>query len=126
MRVLLVDDHQIVREGLRRVLSQPSDMLVVGEAPSGEAALELVARRRPEVVLMDIGLPRLDGIGDDRLEVELRFDQRRSLLGDLLRFRGDKRQRVPHIADALANPDHHRPIVNDQTMVVFARDVFGG
>ena len=44
---LVADDHAIVREGLRRVLSQPSDMLVVGEAPSGEAALELVASRAP-------------------------------------------------------------------------------
>ena len=59
---LVADDHAIVREGLRRVLSQPSDMLVVGEAPSGEAALELVARRRPEVVLMDARMPGMGGV----------------------------------------------------------------
>ncbi len=59
---LVADDHAIVREGLRRVLSQPPDMLVVGEAPSGEAALELVARRRPEVVLMDARMPGIGGV----------------------------------------------------------------
>jgi DNA-binding NarL/FixJ family response regulator len=59
---LVADDHAIVREGLRRVLSQPSDMLVVGEAPSGEDALELVAKRRPEVVLMDARMPGIGGV----------------------------------------------------------------
>jgi DNA-binding NarL/FixJ family response regulator len=59
---LVADDHAIVREGLRRVLSQPEDMLVVGEASSGEAALELVARRRPEVVLMDARMPGMGGV----------------------------------------------------------------
>ncbi len=59
---LVADDHAIVREGLRRVLSQPSDMLVVGEASSGEAALELVAKRRPEVVLMDARMPGMGGV----------------------------------------------------------------
>jgi DNA-binding NarL/FixJ family response regulator len=59
---LVADDHAIVREGLRRVLSQPPDMLVVGEAPSGEDALELVAKRRPEVVLMDARMPGIGGV----------------------------------------------------------------
>ena len=59
---LVADDHAIVREGLRRVLSQPEDMVVVGEASSGEAAVELVARRRPEVVLMDARMPGMGGV----------------------------------------------------------------
>lgn len=59
---LVADDHAIVREGLRRVLSQIDDMVVVGEASSGEAALELVARRRPEVVLMDARMPGMGGV----------------------------------------------------------------
>ena len=58
----MADDHAIVREGLRRVLSQLDDMVVVGEASSGEAALELVARRRPEVVLMDARMPGIGGV----------------------------------------------------------------
>jgi DNA-binding NarL/FixJ family response regulator len=59
---LVADDHAIVREGLRRVLSPLDDMVVVGEASSGEAALELVARRRPEVVLMDARMPGMGGV----------------------------------------------------------------
>ena len=63
---LVVDDHAIVREGLRRVLSQLGDMVVVGEAPSGEAALELVALRRPQVVLMDARMPGIGGVAAAR------------------------------------------------------------
>lgn len=59
---LLVDDHAIVREGLRRVLSQVDDIVVVGEAATGEAAIDLVGRRRPEVVLMDARMPGIGGI----------------------------------------------------------------
>ena len=63
---LVVDDHAIVREGLRRVLSQLDDMVVVGEAASGEAALELVPLRRPEVVLMDARMPGIGGVAAAR------------------------------------------------------------
>ncbi|MFP5451175.1 MAG: response regulator [Thermoleophilia bacterium] len=59
---LLVDDHAIVREGLRRVLSQSDDVVVVGEAATGEAAIEMAGRRRPDVVLMDARMPGIGGI----------------------------------------------------------------
>jgi DNA-binding NarL/FixJ family response regulator len=62
----VVDDHAIVREGLRRVISQLGDMVVVGEAASGEAALELVPLRRPEVVLMDARMPGIGGVAAAR------------------------------------------------------------
>jgi len=59
--VLLVDDHAVVREGLRRILSQHRDMVIVGEAADGDEALELVSRRRPDVVVMDAAMPGIDG-----------------------------------------------------------------
>jgi DNA-binding NarL/FixJ family response regulator len=59
--VLLVDDYAVVREGLRRILSQRRDMVIVGEAADGDEALALVSRRRPDVVVMDAGLPGVDG-----------------------------------------------------------------
>lgn len=59
---LLVDDHSIVREGLRRVLAQHDDLVVIGEAASGEAAVALVTRRRPSVVVMDARMPGEDGL----------------------------------------------------------------
>ncbi len=61
--LLVVDDHTIVREGLRRVLAQMDDVVVVGEAASGEEAVELVGRRRPELVLMDVRMPGIGGVG---------------------------------------------------------------
>jgi DNA-binding NarL/FixJ family response regulator len=62
LRVLLADDHQMVREGIARLLSADSRMDVVGEASNGEEAIELTRRLRPHVVIMDISMPRLNGI----------------------------------------------------------------
>ncbi|NHN55082.1 response regulator transcription factor [Calidifontibacter sp. DB0510] len=61
-RVLLVDDDALVRAGLRMILGGASDLEVVGEATDGEAAVAAVAQHRPDVVLMDIRMPVLDGI----------------------------------------------------------------
>jgi DNA-binding NarL/FixJ family response regulator len=61
-RVLLVDDEELVRFGLRTVLESADDLTVVGEAGDGAAAVEAVARLEPEVVLMDIRMPRVDGL----------------------------------------------------------------
>jgi two-component system NarL family response regulator len=62
IRVLLVDDHQILRDGLRALLSGESGVEVVGEAPDGRAALERVGSLAPDVVVMDIVMPELNGI----------------------------------------------------------------
>ena len=62
IRVLIVDDHAIVREGLRTFLGMLPDIELVGEASGGEEALTAVARSRPEVVLMDLVMPGMDGI----------------------------------------------------------------
>ncbi|MDF1489070.1 response regulator transcription factor [Tessaracoccus caeni] len=62
IRVLLVDDHQVVRQGLGLLLETSDDIEVVGEAADGAEALDAVARLEPDVVLMDIRMPRLDGI----------------------------------------------------------------
>ena len=62
IRVLLVEDHTIVRKGLRALLEGQSDILVVGEAEDGRQALEQVQQILPDVVLMDIGMPGLNGL----------------------------------------------------------------
>lgn len=62
IRILLVDDHEIVREGLRMLLEQEEDLEVVGEAGDGEEAVRLAAVHRPDVVLMDVSMPKLDGV----------------------------------------------------------------
>jgi len=60
--VLLVEDHLIVREGLRALLEPESNIKVVGEAADGRQALELTRKLKPDVVVMDIALPKLNGI----------------------------------------------------------------
>ncbi|NJC70046.1 response regulator transcription factor [Planosporangium thailandense] len=62
IRVVLVDDEAMVRVGLRMVLTAEPDIEVVGEAPDGASAVDVVASTRPDVVLMDIRMPHVDGI----------------------------------------------------------------
>ena len=59
---LIVDDHEVVREGLRLSLSRAPHIRVVGEAADGRAAIELAERRKPNVVIMDVRMPGLDGL----------------------------------------------------------------
>ncbi|MGD8997842.1 MAG: response regulator transcription factor [Anaerolineae bacterium] len=61
IRLLLVDDHEIVRAGIRALLESREDMEVVGEAASGDEALDLAVELRPDVVLMDISMPGMSG-----------------------------------------------------------------
>ncbi len=60
--VVLADDHTIVREGFRKLLELEGDMEVLGEAPDGRQAVALVAKLKPDVVLMDVAMPLLNGL----------------------------------------------------------------
>jgi DNA-binding NarL/FixJ family response regulator len=62
IKVLIADDYAPVRQGLRMLISICSDLLVVGEAVDGQTAVETTARLRPDVVLMDVHMPRVDGL----------------------------------------------------------------
>ena len=63
IRVLIADDHAVVRQGLRTYLELQDDVDVVGEAADGEAAVDAAQRLAPDVVLLDLAMPRLDGVG---------------------------------------------------------------
>jgi NarL family two-component system response regulator LiaR len=66
IRVLIVDDHVVVRNGLTAMLLAFDDLELVGEAPDGRAALDLCAGRQPDVVLMDLVMPEMDGASATR------------------------------------------------------------
>lgn len=74
VRVLVADDHPVVRQGLRAMLSSDQRIEVVGEAAGGEESIELVEQLNPDVVLMDIRMPKMSGIEATRLIKGLRPD----------------------------------------------------
>ena len=67
IRILLADDHSVMREGLARLLSQETDFEVVGQASDGQEAVALAANLLPDVILMDISMPRMNGIEATRM-----------------------------------------------------------
>lgn len=74
IRVLLAEDHSVVRAGLERLLATTDDIEVVAGADNGAKAVELAAEHRPDVVLMDISMPNLNGIQATKLIVEANQD----------------------------------------------------
>jgi len=77
--VLLVDDHPIVRDGLRRVLESQQDIQVVGEASDGQQAIEKVREQQPRVVVMDVRMPKLDGVRATR-QIHKQFPETQVLI----------------------------------------------
>ena len=62
LRIVLAEDHKVMREGLRIVLDREADLEVVGEADDGVTAVQLTRELRPDVVVMDLSMPGLDGL----------------------------------------------------------------
>lgn len=62
IRILLADDHAVVRQGFKMILSAQADMEIVGEAGNGREAVELAEQLRPDIVVMDVSMPELNGI----------------------------------------------------------------
>lgn len=62
IRILLADDHAVVRQGFKMILSAQEDMEIVGEAGNGREAVELAEKLRPDIVVMDVAMPELNGI----------------------------------------------------------------
>ncbi|MCJ7551904.1 MAG: response regulator transcription factor [Anaerolineae bacterium] len=79
IRVLIVDDHTIVRKGIRALLAEIAGLEVVGEAADGQEAIAQSARLHPDVILMDLAMPRLDGIEATR-QIKTRQPESRILV----------------------------------------------
>ncbi len=72
--VLLVDDHELVRAGLKRIIDEQDDMCVVAEASNGSAALDCVRKYNPSVVVMDLAMPLMDGLDATKQIKNLNLD----------------------------------------------------
>ena len=70
LKILIADDHEIVREGLRSLIGQQSDLEVVAEAGTGREALQLTRRHHPDIIIMDISMPDLNGMDATSLCIE--------------------------------------------------------
>lgn len=79
IRVLLADDHAVLREGLRVLLEMRGDVEVVGEVADGRAAIDAVQRHAPDVVVMDISMPGLDGLAATR-QIKMEYPNVRVLI----------------------------------------------
>ncbi|MEH2406800.1 response regulator transcription factor [Nostoc sp.] len=79
IKVLLVDDQGLIRQGLRALLELEPDLEIVGEAENGEQAINLVAKFQPDVVLLDIRMPIMDGVAATR-EIQKRFAETKILV----------------------------------------------
>ncbi|TAE58582.1 MAG: DNA-binding response regulator [Nostocales cyanobacterium] len=79
IKVLLVDDQNLIRQGLKALLELESDLEIVAEAENGEIAIELVAKLQPDVVLMDIRMPIMDGVATTK-EISSRFPNTKVLV----------------------------------------------
>ena len=74
IRVLIADDHTMVRQGLKQILELENDMSVIAQAPNGEEAVKLAKECSPDVILMDINMPEVDGIEATRRGLKLNPD----------------------------------------------------
>ena len=79
IRVLVADDHAILRDGIRSILESQDDIVVVGEASNGEEAVEFVGKLQPDLVLMDISMPKTNGLEATRM-IKERFPQVKVLI----------------------------------------------
>ena len=61
-RILLVDDHPLIRQGLRTLLDEHDDVIVIGEAGNGVEAVSMAAEMQPDVIVMDVNMPQMDGL----------------------------------------------------------------
>ena len=93
LRVAIADDHRLMLAGIRRALERSPDIQVVGEASNGEEVLELVERARPDVVMLDVRMPRRDGLST--------LSELRRLHPDLVVIMLSASEDAAHIEDAL-------------------------
>src|SRR5436309_1798238 len=111
--VLIVDDHPIIRDGLRKLLEMEQDIVVIAEAGSGQQALELVREVQPDVVLLDINLPNLNGL---QVTSQLKADRNRT--GIVLLTAYDDDEQILHAMRSGASAYCPKDIETDRLLEV--------
>ena len=74
VKILLVDDHSMVREGLKQLIEFEHDFIVIGEAANGEQALEKIEKLKPDIVMLDINMPKMNGIDTLKIIKERKYN----------------------------------------------------
>jgi DNA-binding NarL/FixJ family response regulator len=120
IRILIVDDHAVMRAGTRRFLEDESDFLVVGEASDGDEALTLAETIEVDVVLLDINLPRVDGVKTARLLRQRRPEWR------ILILTGYNSEAVRHALHRLGVDGYLMKTSSDEELVAAIRSVVRG
>jgi DNA-binding NarL/FixJ family response regulator len=120
IRVILADDHAIVRAGIRQFLEQAGDIQVVGEASDGEAALEMIEQIIPDVAVLDIQMPRVNGI-----EVSREIRARRWPIGMLILTAYDDDPYIAAVLKTGANGYVLKTASPDE-IITAVRDVYRG
>lgn len=136
--IVVADDHKIVREGLVRLLQDREDFSVIGQAADGEEAVEVVLAKRPDVVIMDLWMPRLGGIdatrrlgkrGSSAKVVVLSMHESRSYVEEVLRagasgyvVKASAPSDLIHAIDAVqAGASYLSPAITQQVVAAIAR-----
>ena len=120
IRILLVDDHAVMRAGTRRFLEDEHDFLIVGEAADGDEALALADTIEADVVLLDINLPRVDGVKTAKLLRQRKPDWR------ILILTGYNSEAARHALHRLGVDGYLMKTSSDVELVAAIRSVMGG
>ena len=80
VKILLVDDHSMVREGLKQLIEFEHDFIVIGEAANGEQALEKIEKLKPDIVMLDINMPKMNGIDTLKIIKQSKYNTKVILL----------------------------------------------
>ncbi|MAT43729.1 MAG: DNA-binding response regulator [Anaerolineaceae bacterium] len=120
IRVVLADDHAVVRAGIRKFIEQPGDIQVVGEAIDGEMALEMIEEKKPDVIVLDIQMPKATGI-----EVSREIRARRWTIGVLILTSYDDDPYISAVLKTGAN-GYVLKTASPEEIVNAVRDVYQG
>ncbi len=138
LRIMLADDHEILRRGLRAILTEQADWEICGEASNGRQAVEMADRLRPDVIVMDLSMPELNGVEATRKirrkvpqaqVLALTFDESESLLREMVSAGAAgyvlKKDVGRSLIQAVRHLAEHKPFFTEKVAEILARNRVG-